>query len=275
MPRPNDPKTLACDFARSYELGRSPVVRELERSVLGCDYGGTSWTTRHEAVRVAEMLELRPQKQLLDLGAGSGWPGLYLAQATGCDVVLVDVPLAGLRVAMDRAAMDGLHAQCRGVTADGAKLPFRNAAFDAISHSDVLCCMPAKLSLLRECRRVARDGARMVFSVIAVTPDLSDAERRIALDGGPVFVEAPNDYAVLLDQSGWQMLERIDLTAEFARCVRALVEGTKARADALTAALGREEFAERLERRQTTLTATDRGLLRREIFVATTSGSTM
>ena len=35
--------------------------------------------------------------RLLDLGAGRGWPGLYLAVRTGCQVVLSDVPLEGLR----------------------------------------------------------------------------------------------------------------------------------------------------------------------------------
>ena len=37
-----------CDFAGSYELSRLPAVKALERDVLGCDYGGTSWTTVHQ-----------------------------------------------------------------------------------------------------------------------------------------------------------------------------------------------------------------------------------
>src|SRR5438445_12981299 len=85
-------KTRTPDFARDYELGRSRVVRELECCVLGCDYGGTSWTTRAEASHIAELLELHSGDKLLDLGAGSGWPALFLAQTTGCDTTLVDLP---------------------------------------------------------------------------------------------------------------------------------------------------------------------------------------
>jgi hypothetical protein len=59
-------------FTRDYELGRSPAVRDLERSVLGCDYGATSWTTRDEAGTVADLLGLRPSMRLLDVGAGAG-----------------------------------------------------------------------------------------------------------------------------------------------------------------------------------------------------------
>jgi SAM-dependent methyltransferase len=147
---------LTVRFANDYRIGRSPAVRALERCVLGCDYGGTSWTTRDEAQRVAALLDLRPGLRLLDVGAGSGWPGLYLLTLSGCDAVLTDLPLEGLKAAADRATTDGLADRCGFVVADGAALPFSDASFDAISHSDVLCCTPAKAGLLQACRRAAR-----------------------------------------------------------------------------------------------------------------------
>src|SRR5207245_449434 len=125
------------------------------RCVLGCDYGGTSWTTRREAERIGQMLQLRPGMRLLDVGAGAGWPGLFLAQQHGCEAILTDLPLSGLRIALERATCDSLRERCSAVAADGASLPFVAASFDAVTHSDVLCCMPEKLSLLQECRRVA------------------------------------------------------------------------------------------------------------------------
>ena len=271
MARSQDAKTLRCEFERSYELSRSPILRELERSICGCDYGATSWTSRAEAHRMADHLRLGPGVQLLEVGAGAGWPGLYLAQLTGCDVTLADVPFTGLRLASGRASEDRLDEQVRIVAADGARLPFRDGAFAAVSHSDVLCCMPAKLDMLRECRRIAHKGASMAFSVIALSPDLSEPERKIALEGSPPFVEAPAEYSVLLGQSGWRLVERTDVTAEFARALRALLHGMRSRAVALTELLGPEEFAEREEYRQAGVTATSRGLLRRELFVATVS----
>jgi 2-polyprenyl-3-methyl-5-hydroxy-6-metoxy-1,4-benzoquinol methylase len=93
-------------FEELYARAQSPVMRSIERSVCGCDYGASSWTTREEAQRIGTLLGLRPGVRLLDVGAGSGWPGLYLAKTSGCDVALVDLPLSGLRIAAQRAVAD-------------------------------------------------------------------------------------------------------------------------------------------------------------------------
>jgi ubiquinone/menaquinone biosynthesis C-methylase UbiE len=261
---------LVCRYDKYAELHRSAAMRDLERSVCGCAYGSTSWTTRQEAERIAQLLELCPTATLLDVGAGTGWPGLYLAQLTGCDVVVVDLPLAGLRLALERSAADSLSQRCAVVAADGAALPFKNASFDALSHSDVLCCTPDKLGVLRACRRVARDGAKTAFTVIALAPSLTDSERRIAIASGPTFVDIPDDYADLLGQSGWRLQERTDLTTPFLQSMRTEFEGMQARADVLAEVLGADEFSERIKRRQATIAAVDAGLLRRELFVART-----
>ena len=63
-------KELACRYAKYAEFARSAPMRDLERSVCGCDYGSTSLTTRREAERIAQLLELRPAAKLLDVGAG-------------------------------------------------------------------------------------------------------------------------------------------------------------------------------------------------------------
>jgi ubiquinone/menaquinone biosynthesis C-methylase UbiE len=258
----------SADFASDYEIGRAPALRELERCILGCDYGGTSWTTRKEAERAARSLGLGAGTRLLDVGAGSGWPGLFLARASGCEVVLLDVPLVGLRLARDRALADGLAHRCHVVGGSGSALPFPDRSFDALSHSDVLCCTQAKAPMLRSCRRVARHGAKMAFSVISVTPLLAEPDRRIAVEAGPPFVEAPEDYSAMLAAAEWEVVERLDVTTEFSRALAASVAAMSSRAEALTAAMGAEEFSDRMRRRQAALAAVRAGLLKRECYLA-------
>ena len=257
----------ACNFARDYEIAQVPLMREIERCVRGSDYGATSWTTREQAEQAAARLGLGRGLCLLELGGGSGWPALFLATLSGSNIVLTDLPLSGLRIARERAAKDGLDGRCSVLAADGAALPFADHSFERIHHADVLCCMDQKRKMLRECRRVARAGACMEFSVIALAREpAGDDERRLLQQSGPPYPDAGADYAVLLEETCWAFVERIDVTVEFMRCMDALIDESHARHSALIELLGADDHAERLQRRRSTCAAVACGLLRREIF---------
>jgi ubiquinone/menaquinone biosynthesis C-methylase UbiE len=256
-----------CDFAGSYEQSRLPAVRELERNVLGCDYGGTSWTTRAQADHIAESLTLRPGVQLLEIGAGSGWPGLFLGSLTGCDVTLLDIPLNALKQAVERAAEDQIAEQIRVVAGSGTALPFESASFDRLSHSDVLCCLPEKLDMLRECHRVATSDARMHFSVIQPAPKLSSSDYQEALDVGPPFIDAPDGYERLLRESGWRIQVRIDVSAEYQQSLQKLVDGMRSNTTALQEAFGTDELVSEQQHREDQIALIERGILQRKVFV--------
>jgi ubiquinone/menaquinone biosynthesis C-methylase UbiE len=126
-------------FEQRYRGTPSLLVRQIERRVVGGDWGANGYTTMTQADTLATELDLSAGDRLLDLGTGRGWPGLYLAARTGCRVVLVDLPLEGLRVAADRATADGLAGRTGVVAAAASGLPFRAGSFDAVIHTDVLC----------------------------------------------------------------------------------------------------------------------------------------
>jgi len=254
-------------FADSYEVSNLPAMREVERTVLGCDYGGTSWTTSAQADRLIGSLQLRAGCHLLDIGAGSGWPGLYVAANSGCEVTLLDLPTNALAMASRRARADGIDDRTNTVVGSGAALPFRSATFDAISHSDVLCCLPDKIEMLEECRRIAKGRPIMAFSVIAVAHGLSAELHQRAVDAGPPFVDAPKDYAELLSICGWRLKERVDVTDEYKQSLSALIEALDDSAE-LSDALGDDVIREAGERRRQQVDVIDAGLLVRELFVA-------
>ena len=242
-------------------------MRALERDVLGCDFGGTSWTTKSQADQIPAALGLDAESHLLELGAGTGWPGVYLAGLAACDVTLTDIPVNALRHAQQRAAEEHVENRCRSVAASGAALPFASATFKAISHSDVLCCLPEKLEMLQECRRVACDGARMLFYVIAPRRGLSGADLDRACEVGPPFVGVPDDYDELVKISGWSLLEKTDLTDEYLQALNRLVDGLQAGANELPEVLGPDEYVEHLNHRRSQIEAIEDGLLEREGFL--------
>jgi len=260
--------TTLNEFEASYRHATAPVVQEIERQVCGCDYGGTSWTTRAEAEIMAQALALAPGKSLLEVGAGAGWPSLYLAKQTGCAATLIDLPLEGLRAASERAVKDGIADRCTIEQGDAASLPFATAAFDAISHSDVLCCLPDKLDVLRECRRVIRPSGRMVFAVIYLPAGLKGGDLADALEAGPRFIASDMNYEVMLAHAGWRLVSRADRTGTFMESMRRMIEAREQHSDALTALLGAGQHRETLARMRQKLPAIQRRLLERALFVA-------
>jgi len=256
-------------FDALYQRACSPVMLAIEKSVCGCDYGGNSWTTREEAERMAACLSLEPGSRLLELGAGSGWPGLYMAKASGCDATLVDLPFNGLKIAAERAARDGLAGRARAIVASAAELPFAEASFDAIAHSDLLCCLVAKREVLSACRLAIRGAGRMAFTVISVAPGLSAGQYRRAVANGPVFIESEASYPSMLAETGWSVVEHDDITEAYARSCQRQLAADEAQEAGLTRLLGAEEFALRLAGWRDKLAALRDGLLRRHFFIAT------
>lgn len=259
---------MLAQFDQSYERMRAPAMMAIERRVCGCDYGGTSWTTREEAELLAKTLGLDGNKRLLEIGAGAGWPALYLAKLTGCAAILTDLPPAGLRLAENRAALDGLDRRCHIVRADGADLPLDRASVDAISHSDVLCCLPDKLGVLRECRRTIRASGRMAFFVIFVAEGLSAQDHAQAVAAGPPFVEAEACYSELLERAGWRPVDAVDVTSVFAKSMQTMLSEREAHADQLSNLIGASEYERMIARDKRKIPAIERRLLRRALFVA-------
>jgi SAM-dependent methyltransferase len=267
MPATDKEQVLIDRFSRTYaHLTRSDAMLEIERAVCGCDYGCTSWTTREEAENAGRMLALGAQTRLLEVGTGSGWPGLYLGKRSGCHVTLIDLPLEGLRAAKQRAKTDGMSERCRIVQADGAALPFQRASFDAIYHSDVLCCLVEKQAVLNACRRVARDDGKMVFSVILIAPGLSDDDYQRAAAGGPMFIESPAEYPDMIEQAGWEITAHADLTAQYVNSIKSMYLREQANIGELERIHGPDGASELMARRARTVDALQQDLLRREIF---------
>lgn len=244
----------------------SDVLLEIEQEVFGTDYGATSWSTIDQIHSFIVELDLKPEDRLLDIGSGSGWPALFIAEKTGCDAVLADYPLTGLDVARKRAGTDGLSAVM--VKADGASLPLADASVDAVSHSDVLCCLTRKTEVIDECYRVLKPDGTLVFTVLELSESFA-AKGIQDHDFGPEYASVDKPYEVMLAAAGFQT-EIHDWTEAFRDVAEKMLSARKSRVDRLGAELGVENAADAVLRSERNLAAIDRGDLVRRFYVCHT-----
>ena len=96
--------------------------------------------------------------------------------------MLMDLPKPALAAAIQRADDQGLSGA--SITrASAINPPFRTASFDVITHTDTLCCVGQKLSVLRACKRLLRQGGRMGFFTIFVPAGLRRLPTRALRSG--------------------------------------------------------------------------------------------
>ena len=192
-----------------------------------------------------------------------------MAEKSGCDIVLVDLPLVGLRIAAERAERDRLPGSCWTAVADAAALPFPDGGFDAVSHSDLLCCLRRKRAVLEACRGAIRSDGRMAFTVISIARGLSTTDQDRAVENGPEFIDSETDYPTLLAETGWTLVDRQDITPDYAASCRRTLRAEEEHKDALASLIGAAEFAERHGGWRSKLAAVEDGLIRRDLFLAT------
>ena len=255
-------------FNRTYEIrAKCETCLDIEKIVCGGDYGATSWTTKDEANEIMSLLGLGPSNKLLDIGSGAGWPGLLFAEQTGCNATLTDLPFNGLSIAAERARSDGLADRVSAAVASGDTLPFRPGSFDAITHSDVLCCLEPKAEVLGSCRDAISDEGLMAFTVIYIAPGLSAEDHARAVDSSPLYAETPIPYEDLLDQSGWQILKRQSLSPQYMKTAEDLLAHEKRNEKALREVLGDEDYEFVIEKRNCVISAVTTGITCRDLFV--------
>ncbi len=126
-------------FRERYSVSHEEALLAAEMDTLDSDYQANGYTTRAQADEIGDVLGLAPGQVLLDLGAGCGWPGLYLAARHGCAVVSLDPVIEGVVVARHRSVADGLSARAWAIQSRADAIPLRPRSVDAVVHADVRC----------------------------------------------------------------------------------------------------------------------------------------
>lgn len=139
--------------------------------------------------RTYELLQLKPDASVLDVGCGPATDTLALAKRVGPGgrVVGVDLDAEMLERGSARAAEAGVEGWVRHEHARATALPFADATFDAARSERVFQHLSDPDLALDEMRRVTRRGGRIVvadtdwasLSIYLGSPFLDQLERRL------------------------------------------------------------------------------------------------
>jgi SAM-dependent methyltransferase len=154
-----DGRTFLCRSCSDHYRGRTVplAVRRQFYEALDRQYPTRSNThgDYNAPVGLLRVLERLPREvAILELGAGGGFFAQELTKRGFCHLTLTDFTATTLAALRSRAR------GARLVGADAARLPFRDASFDAVISSDVIEHLPDIEAHLAEVTRVLRPGGR-------------------------------------------------------------------------------------------------------------------
>lgn len=195
------------DFASNAEAA-------VRHATYGQDIGQSSWMTAEEWLRFADLLVVRPESHVLEVGSGSGGPAVYLATQRGCRVTGVDLNEHGVQNGAQLARQHGVDDRARFQQVDASKpLPFESATFDAVVSNDAMCHIANRQDVLRDWHRVVRPGGRILFTDAMIVTGLVSQEEIAARSSiGFYLFLPPGENERLIEQAGFGLLRTEDLT---------------------------------------------------------------
>ncbi|MFC5719496.1 methyltransferase domain-containing protein [Streptomyces gamaensis] len=193
---------------------------------------------------MADRLRVGPGARVLDLGCGTGAPGVRTARRTGAHVTGVSVSAEQIRRAEALAEGAGLAGRMTFRQANALELPFPDGSFDAVLALESIIHMPDRGRVLAEAGRVLRPGGRIVLTDFLERAEIPAAGRpaveRYLRDFMMTMVSA-EVYPPLLRAAGLWLEELLDISDHTLRQTFVLLSERirKARAE-LTGRYGEE-----------------------------------
>ena len=231
-------------YDSAYGNYESATYRQVRIETYGEDFGQTSWVTTEESNEIPQLLGLRSDSFVLELGCGSGEYALHLAEEVGCRLIGLDINEPGVRNANQLALARGLASQVRFEQCDASKnLPFDDNTFDAVFSNDVLCHLPGRPEVLVEMFRVLNPGGRMLFSdALVIGGMVSHEEIATRSSIGFYVYSPPGENERLMERAEFRHIHVKDTTESAARIAKQWYHAREKRKEELVAAEGHTNF---------------------------------
>ena len=222
-------------YGPHYRRFGSELAARIRREVYGEDHGQTGWRTAAEQRRIAELLGLAVDVDLLDIACGSGGPSLAMAASTGCRVVGLDIEHTGVAHARAAAEERGLADRAEFQVADcGGRLPFADGSFAAVLCADAVSSLPDRVGTVREWARVLRPGGRLLFTdALVLTGEIAKPELDLRASQGVHLIVPVGCNEAAIAAAGLALRRADDTTDEIATIAQGLHDARARHAEEL------------------------------------------
>jgi len=166
-----------------------------------CPYGQRFWVEAPHPIitrdRLRSVLRPQPGETLLEIGVGTGYYSLDLAEWVGPEgrLELFDLQQEFLDHVMRGAGERGLK-NLVPTQGDATRLPYEDASVDAVILTAVLGEIPDTTAALREIRRVLKPSGRLVVGELFGDPHFTTraALERMGRDAGLELAETSGNW---------------------------------------------------------------------------------
>ncbi len=166
---------------------------------------------------LAEKVGINRETRVLDVCSALGGPARHLARKYGCRVMGLDATSKMVEEAVLRTELAGLSDRVTFRLGNSLDMPFRAGTFDVVWGQDAWCYITDKERLIREAHRVLKSDGIIAFTDWILAGNISDAEWE-ELNSFMAFpyMETLDGYENILKENGFKIVEKEDLTGDFA-----------------------------------------------------------
>jgi ubiquinone/menaquinone biosynthesis C-methylase UbiE len=167
---------------------------------------------------LAQKANISDKTHVLDICSALGGPARHLARKFGCSVIGLDATKKMFEEAKKRTEQDELTHLVSYELGDTLTMPFEHETFDVVWGQDAWCYVTDKKRMLDEAARVIKPGGTIAFTDWIQVGNMREEEWE-ALNKFMVFpyMETLEGYEKLLKESGFELIEKEDLSQDFAK----------------------------------------------------------
>ncbi|VVB90276.1 Putative arsenite methyltransferase [uncultured archaeon] len=167
---------------------------------------------------MAKKAGVNKNTSVLDVCSALGGPARHLAKKFGCRVTGLDATKKMVDEATKRTEKEGLAHLVTYKLGNALDMPFKAGSFDVVWGQDAWCYVTDKGRLINEARRVLKPGGIIAFTDWVQAGNMTDREWE-DLNSFMAFpyMETIDGYEQLLKQAGFAIIEKEDMTPDFAK----------------------------------------------------------